>query len=285
MNEEGIYLTQEGPMRLTRLAEYLYRRMEDWRRGKKEGSTVVVVGNQGAGKTSYAFISAKQAYLLHKCNGSWRCFVERAAELCWGSQCKEPDVLDLELRPWLFFSIEDVYRIIELARVARQGGNGDVAPLIMIDDIGVSSLHYLNPALRNAYLALLDLDSWRRAVTTNLIVTTVYESKLARVLKETALVIYSRHYEHLRSLKGDMHDVYRYCATSRERLYRVDTTRDVAYVSSRVALWWCDIIPRQPQYGLPQWLESAIDARKVEMLSARARSYKQEARSGREHGV
>jgi len=276
MNEEKVYLTAAGPMKVTRLAEYLYRRLDDWKRGKREGSTVVVVGQQGSGKTAYAYVSSKQAYLLHKCNGSWRCFTERAAELCWGSQCKEPDPIDVEMRPWLFFSVEDVYRIIETAKTARVGGNGDVAPLLLVDDIGVSSLHYLHPTLRNAYLALLDLDSWRRAIMVNLLITTVYESKLSKVLKETALVVYARYFEFHRTPDGPLRDVYRYCATSRERVYRVDARQDVAYVSSRVALWWCDVLPRNPAYGLPQWLEEAVDRRKVEMLSARARSYKQE---------
>jgi len=275
MSEEGVYLTAAGPMRLTRLAHFLYNRIKDWHHGKKEGSTVVVVGHQGSGKTAYAYISAKQAYLLHKCKGSWKCFTEKAVELCWGAQCTSPDPIDAELRPWLFFAVEDVFRVVEWAKSARASGNGDVAPLIMIDDIGVSSLHYLNPALRNAYLALLDLDSWRRAVTINLIVTTVYESKIAKTLKETALIVYARHYEHLRSSKGDLYDVYRFCATSRERIYRVDSHREMAYVTSHVALHWCDIIPRQPQYGLPAWLESAIDMRKIEMLSARAQGYKE----------
>jgi len=274
MSEEKVYLTSAGPMKVTKLAEYLYRRLEDWHRGKREGSTVVIVGQQGAGKTAYAFTSAKQAYLFHRCGGSWRCFTERAAELCWGSGCQEPDALDLELRPWLFFAVEDVFRLVEVAKSARIGGRG-VAPLIMIDDIGVSSYHFLHPLLRGAYLTLLDLDSWRRALAINLIITTVYESKLSKVLKETALIIYGRHYEHLRTSSGDLHDVHRFCATSRERVYRVDARQDVAYVSSRVALWWCDVIPRQPQYGLPQWLEEAIDRRKVEMLAARAREYKE----------
>jgi len=280
MSEEGQYLTAAGPMRLTRLAEYLYRRLEDWRRGKKEGSTVVIVGHQGSGKTAYAYTSAKQAYLLWKCRGSWRCFTEKAAELCWGISCQEPDALDLELRPWLFFSVEDVYRIIEVAKAARLGGNGDVAPIIYIDDIGVSTAHYLHPLLRGAYLALLDLDSWRRAIAINLVITTVYESKLAKALRETALIVYARHYEHLRTSKGDLHDVYRYCATSRERVYKVDATRDVSYVTFRVNLWWCDVLPRQPQYGLPRWLETAIDRRKVEMLAARAKAYKETQKKG-----
>jgi len=276
MSEESIYLTAAGPIRLTRLAEYLYKRMEDWAKGKKEGSTVVLVGHQGSGKTAYAYVSAKQAYLLWKCKGSWRCFTERAAELCWGSQCREPDSLDQEMRPWLFFSAEDVYRIIEWAKAARLGGNGDVAPLVLIDDIGVSSLHYLHPTLRSAYLALLDLDAWRRAVAVNLLITTVYESKIAKTLRETALIIYARHYEFLRTSKGPLRDVYRYCATSRERIYKVDAIQDVSYLTSRVVLHWCDVLPRSPAYGLPVWLEQAIDKRKIEMLSARARSYKQE---------
>jgi len=274
-SEERVYLTAAGPMRLTRLAEFLYRRLEDWKRGKREGSTVVIVGQQGSGKTAYAFVSTKQAYLLHKCGGSWRCFVEKAAELCWGSPCKEPDPIDVEMRPWLYFAVEDIYRIIETAKTARVGGNGDVAPFIYIDDIGVSSLHYLHPVLRNAYLALLDLDSWRRAVAINLLITTVYESKLARVLKETALVIYARHYEYLRTPDGPLRDVYRYCATSRERIYKMDAREEVAYITSRVALHWCDVLPRNVAYGLPQWLEEAVDKRKVEMLSARAKAYKE----------
>jgi len=254
-------------MQLTQLAKYMWGRVVEWRRGIERGATIAVVGPQGSGKTTYAYYSIKQSYIIYKCRETARdtgvavdyCAKKTVEESCWGARCEEPDPVDQELRPHIFVSVDDIPRLIDVLTT-----RGDVAPFVFVDDLGVTRMSYFDRDFRKLYMKFLRLEEWRRAVAINLVLTTVYESRLAREIKDTALLVYASYIKDLRAEGGNVASkVYRYIATKRAKAL---TERGVWTVVRHI---WVDVVPASPEWAMPPWLKRLIDERKRALLARR----------------
>jgi len=254
-----------GTIAPTELARYMLARIEEWRRGNKRGATIAVVGAQGSGKTTYAYYSVKQAYIMWRCQeevaskaGSnvEQCMRRLLEETCWGATCKEPDEVDKELRSHIYVSIDDVDRLIR--RITER--QGEVVPFIFVDDLGVTKTSYHDPRLRRLYLRFMRAEEWRRSMAINLILTAVYESRLAKDLKESALFVYASYHQRLRDEEGTRYNVYRYVAVKRSRALTAQGPRVLYHPL------WIDVLPASKTWAMPPWLEDLINERKRELL-------------------
>jgi len=253
-------------MQMTQLAKYMLGRIVEWKRGIQRGATIAVVGPQGSGKTTYAYYSVKQAYIMYKCKERARaegypvdlCLVETLDKTCWGAKCEEPDPVDQELRPYIYVSIDDIPRLVE-----ELTARGDVAPFVFVDDLGVTRMSYFDRELRRIYLKFLRLEEWRRAVAINLVLTTVYESRLAREIRDTALLVYASYLQNMRTEEGVVAKVYRYIAAKRAKAL---TERGVWTVVQQV---WVDVVRASPEWAMPPWLRRLVDERKRALLARR----------------
>lgn len=252
-------------MEITNLARYLYARIEEWERGNKRGATIAVVGPQGSGKTTYAYYSIKQAYILYKCaqevagkagSNMEQCVKRILSESCWGAECVEPDPIDQELRPYIYVSIDDIPRLLQRITERRE-----VAPFIFVDDLGVARWSYFDRRLRRLYLKFTRLEEWRRAVAINMILTTVYESRLARDLKDAAVYVYASYHQRLRSEGRIVYNVYRYVGVRRSKALTEHGPRVLYHPL------WVDVLPSTKEWAMPPWLDELINERKKAILS------------------
>jgi len=242
-------------------------RVEEWRRGNKRGATIAVVGPQGSGKTTYAYYSIKQAYIVHMCKERHRaegypanrCIRQALKETCWGAECVEPDPVDKELRPYIYVSIDDVPRLIEDIASRKEA-----VPFVFIDDLGVTRSSYYDRTLRPLYLKFLRVEEWRRSLAINLVLTTVYESRLAKELRESALFVYASFHQQIRDGDGRVYNnAYRYVAVKRSRALTAAGPRVLYHVL------WTEVVPTSPTWAMPPWLEELVNARKRELLKRR----------------
>jgi len=248
-------------MYITELAKYMLGRLEEWKRGNQRGATIAVVGQQGSGKTTYAYYSIKQAYILYTCKdsrGPTACIKRRFEESCWGATCKEPDEVDKELRQYVYVSVDDIPRLID--EIATRG---EVAPFVLIDDLGVTRSSYFDPHLRPLYLRFLRMEEWRRALTVNLVLTTVYDTRLPKDMRDTALYVYASYHQILRLEDRQVNRAYRYIAVRRSRALTDDGPRVVYH------RLWVEVIPSSPEWAMPPWLAQLIDERKRALLKTR----------------
>jgi len=258
-------------MEITELASYLLGRLDEWERGIERGATVAVVGSQGSGKSTYAYYSIKQAYIMWRCRqevkakrgSNYETCIRRAfKETCWGTECVEPDDVDKELREHIYVSIDDIKRLIE--RLAKRE---EPAPFVFVDDLGVSSLAYFDKRLRPLYLAFQRFEEWRRSVAVNLVLTTVYEKRLARALRDSAIMVYASYHQVYQLSEGEkLYRVYRYVGVKKV----LQLTRE-GYHQARFVALWEDIIPFNREWAMPPWLSKLIDERKRELLMDTAR--------------
>jgi len=253
-----------GTIAPTELARYMLTRIEEWRRGNKRGATIAVVGPQGSGKTTYAYYSVKQAYIVHTCKeevaskaGSnvEQCVRRVLEETCWGLECVEPDDVDKELREHIYVSVDDVDRLIKRITERRE-----IVPFVFVDDLGVSRTSYHDRTLRPLYLKFLRAEEWRRSMAINLVLTAVYESRLAKDLKDSALFVYASFHQRLRSEEGTRYNAYRYVAVKRGRALTAQGPRVLYHPL------WIDVLPASKTWAMPPWLEDLINERKRELL-------------------
>jgi len=230
-------------------------------RGERPYASLLVLGQPGIGKTSYMYYSLKAARMLALCRNSQKfelgaclSFLEsNYGEVCLSRNCTKPDALDEKYRWSYYTGLADLRRFIEdyraLAAEVRSGERPG-RRVFFLDDLVSRKAYAFGGVYRDLYMAFKEVYRIMRLVGGIVLMTGIHKSYFPEEAVATSEVVIGR---------WGMGEV----------LFQRWT---IGNIKSKFGDWyfrrpqkkWEDVVPHRSIYGLPQWLERGINARKAE---------------------
>ena len=236
--------------------------------GRTENTGVAVVGHAGIGKSAYVYNSIKVGYMLHLCHGQdigledsvgcWEYITDEYGDICFGKACDEPDELDKKLRKYVFVGNEDIDRLNEYLKELIGGEKPRRLPVLFLDDLALKGLYHMGGRYKELHIALKRLYQFRRTLARLTIVTSPSKDDLIDVFSDFRYVYGDADFSKVWFIRWE---AFRAKVTLKFHYGKFIDTYKTFY-----DLAWKDVIPRKSIFGMPKWLEEAIDARKRRIL-------------------
>lgn len=217
---------------------------------------VSIVGEQGVGKSTYAYYSVKVGLMAYLCKPhSINLFEEpeRCAaylegnygEICLTKECGGPDQLDKTYELDVYTGPRGLDGVFAAAStLARLGQKKKV---LFLDDVLARTAYHLGPKYRTAYAALRELIRLARTVGAVVVMTAPTKEYLPpEVPKEGEFIV--GHYG-----LSERRFVRMHAATFADR---------DGYLRRRLVVKYSDAVPAKAAFGMPKWLEEEITKRK-----------------------
>jgi hypothetical protein len=217
---------------------------------------VSIVGEQGVGKSTYAYYSVKVGLMAYLCKPHGinlfkepeRCASHlegNYGEICLTKECGGPDQLDKTYELDVYTGprgLDGVF--VAAATLARLGQKKKV---LFLDDVLARTAYHLGPKYRAAYAALRELIRLARVVGAVVVMTAPTKEYLPpEVPKEGEFIV--GHF-----------------GLSERRFVRMHAAnyadRD-GYLRKRLVVKYSDAVPAKAAFGMPKWLEEEITKRK-----------------------
>jgi hypothetical protein len=252
---------------------------------------VSIVGEQGVGKSTYAYYSVKVGLMAYLCKPHGinlfkepeRCaaYLEgNYGELCLTRECNKPDELDKiygvdiytgpqGLRS-LFYAVEDVVKYAkfctsgqELVEVgegvgvdcARLAKDGERRRVLFLDDLLARTAYHMGAKYRRAYAALRELIRLARVVGKVVVMTAPAKEHLPpEAPKEGEFIVAKYGYDERRFVR-----------------MQAAAFEDGGYLRKRLVVKYADAVPAKAAFGMPKWLEEEITKRKLEAVAGISR--------------
>ena len=249
---------------------------------------VSIVGEQGVGKSTYAYYSVKVGLMAYLCKPHGinlfdepeRCaaHLERNyGELCLTRECNKPDELDKiygvdiytgpqGLRS-LFYAAEDVAtyakfcrsgeQLVELdggvaVNCARLAKEGERRKVLFLDDLLARTAYHMGAKYRRAYAALRELIRLARVVGKVVVMTAPAKENLPpEAPKEGEFIVAKYGYDERRFV----------------RMQAAAFEDGSGYLRKRLVVKYADAVPAKAAFGMPRWLEEEITKRKLEAVA------------------
>jgi hypothetical protein len=242
---------------------------------------VSIVGEQGVGKTTYAYYSVKVGLMAYLCKPHGvnlfeepeRCasHLERNyGELCLTRECGEPDELDKtygvdiytgprglkELFDTVGFIAGYVKRCVlgELRGTeycTEMAKDGERRKVLFLDDLLARTAYHMGAKYRRAYAALRELIRLARAVGKVVVLTAPAKEYLPpEVPKEGEFIVAK----------------YGYGERRFTRMHTATFEDGSGYLRKRLVVKYADAAPAKAAFGMPKWLEEEITKRKLEAI-------------------
>jgi len=230
-------------------------------KGERPYVSLLILGQPGIGKTSYAYYSLKAARMLSLCHSAKRLelgaclsYIEsNYGPICMSKHCAEPDGIDRKYRWSYYTGLADLKRFIEdyraLAAEVRSGGRPG-RKVFLLDDLVSRKAYAFGGVYRDLYMAFKEIYRIVRLAGGVVIMTGIHKSYFPEEAAATSEVVVG---------KWGMDSI----------LFQRWT---IGNIRSKYGDWyfrrpqkkWQDVVPHMAAFGLPQWLEREINARKAE---------------------
>jgi hypothetical protein len=216
---------------------------------------VSIVGEQGVGKSTYAYYSVKVGLMAYLCRAHGinlfeepeRCAerLERNyGELCLTRECG-PDQLDKTYELDVYTGprgLDGVFAAADM--LARLGQKKKV---LFLDDILARTAYHLGPKYRAAYAALRELLRLARTVGAVVVMTAPTKEYLPpEVPKEGEFIVAKYGFDERRFV----------------RMHSAAFEDGGGYLRKRLVVKYVDVVPARAAFGMPKWLEEEITKRK-----------------------
>jgi hypothetical protein len=244
---------------------------------------VSIVGEQGVGKSTYAYYSVKVGLMAYLCKPHGinlfeepeRCaaHLERNyGEICLTRDCGRPDGLDAAyevdiytgprgLRN-LFITAENIVTYAkrcaaeEQQRAATYCGElakyGERRKVLFLDDLLARTAYHMGVKYRRAYAALRELIRLARVVGKVVVMTAPAKEHLPpEAPKEGEFIV--GHFG-----LGERRFVRMQAAAFEDK---------DGYLRKRLKVKFVDVVPAKAAFGMPKWLEEEITKRKLEAIA------------------
>jgi hypothetical protein len=247
-----------------------------------------IVGEQGVGKTTYAYYSVKVGLMAYLCKPHGinlfqepeRCaaHLERNyGELCLTRECGKPDELDKiygvdiytgpkGLRN-LFTTAQNIALYAKMCTTGEQlvmlhdgfgvncgelAKDGERRKVLFLDDLLMRTAYHMGAKYRRAYATLRELLRLARVVGKVVIMTAPAREYLPPEVPKEGEFIVGR-YGH-----GERRFVRMQAATFEDK---------DGYLRKRLKVKFVDAVPAKAAFGMPKWLEEEITRRKLEAIA------------------
>jgi hypothetical protein len=249
---------------------------------------VSIVGEQGVGKSTYAYYSVKVGLMAYLCKPHGINLFEEPercashlegnyGELCLTRECGKPDELDKiygvdiytgpkGLRS-LFYTAEDVVtyakfcrsgeQLVELdggvvVNCARLAKDGERRKVLFLDDLLARTAYHMGAKYRRAYAALRELIRLARVVGKVVVMTAPAKEHLPpEAPKEGEFIVAKYGYDERRFV----------------RMQAAAFEDGDGYLRKRLVVKYADAVPAKAAFGMPKWLEEEITKRKLEAVA------------------
>jgi hypothetical protein len=230
-------------------------------KGERPFTSLLILGQPGIGKTSYAYYALKTARILSLCHSGKRLelggclsYVEsNYGEICMSKHCEGPDNIDKKYGWQYYTGLADLGRFIEdyraLAAKVRSGERPSKA-VFFLDDLVSRKAYAFGGVYRDLYMAFKEVYRIVRLAGGVVIMTGIHKSYFPEEAVATSEVVVG---------KWGMGEILfqRWTAGNIESKYG-------DWYFRRLMKKWEDAVPHRAAFGLPQWLEKKINARKAE---------------------
>jgi len=230
-------------------------------KGERPYTSLLILGQPGIGKTSYAYYSLKAARMLSLCHSAKRLelgdclsYIEsNYGEICMSKHCERPDGIDRKYKWQYYTGLADLRRFIEdyraLAAEVKSGGRPG-RRIFFLDDLVSRKAYAFGGVYRDLYMAFKEMYRIIRLAGGVVVMTGIHRSYFPEEAVATSEVVVGKW-------------------GAGEILFQRWT---VGKIKSRFGDWyfkrilkkWEDAVPHRAAFGLPQWLEREINARKAE---------------------
>jgi hypothetical protein len=216
---------------------------------------VSIVGEQGVGKTTYAYYSVKVGLMAYLCRAHGINLFEEPescvkylegnyGEICLSRDCG-PDGLDEKHRLDVYTGPRGLGEVLNAAAGLARAGERE--KVLFLDDILARTAYHLGPKYRAAYAALRELIRLARTVGAVVIMTAPTKEYLPpEAPKEGEFIVGHYGYNERRFVR--MH-----AATYEDK---------DGYLRRRLTVKFVDTVPAKAAFGMPRWLEERIIERK-----------------------
>jgi hypothetical protein len=229
--------------------------------GVKPFVSAVIVGAPGTGKTSYAYYSLKTAIISAICHNAHvdgdpeSCikYVEgHYGELCMNKHCSKPDGVDEEYR-WAYYTgvgdlkrfLSDMRELIEHVNELRR------KPILFLDDMVSRKAYSLGGEMRELYQLFKEAYRVIRATSGVVLMTAIHKSYFPEeVMASSEFAIAKWDYDAI--------TYERWVYAKYMKMWFGDK-----YWFRALKPKWIDKVPRRAAFGLPEWLESEVNERKI----------------------
>jgi hypothetical protein len=230
-------------------------------KGERPYASLLILGQPGIGKTSYAYYSLKAARMLSLCHSAKRLepgaclsYIEsNYGPICMSKHCAGPDGIDEKYRWSYYTGLADLGRFIEnyrdLAAEVRSGERPG-RRVFFLDDLVSRKAYAFGGVYRDLYMAFKEIYRIVRLVGGVVVMTGIHKSYFPEEAAATSEVVVGR---------WGMDSI----------LFQRWT---IGNIKSKYGDWyfrrpqkkWEDVVPHAAAFGLPRWLEREINARKAE---------------------
>jgi len=217
---------------------------------------VSIVGEQGVGKSTYAYYSVKVGLMAYLCKPHGINLFEEPercashlegnyGEICLTKECGGPDQLDKTYELDVYTGPRGLDGVFAAAStLARLGQKKKV---LFLDDVLARTAYHLGPKYRTAYAALRELIRLARTVGAVVVMTAPTKEYLPPEAPKEGEFIVGRY------------------GLSERRFVRMHAAtfadRD-GYLRRRLVVKYSDAVPAKAAFGMPKWLEEEITKRK-----------------------
>lgn len=217
---------------------------------------VSIVGEQGVGKSTYAYYSVKVGLMAYICKPHGISLFEEPercaaylegnyGEICLTRECGGPDQLDKTYELDVYTGPRGLDGVFAAAStLARLGQKKKV---LFLDDVLARTAYHLGPKYRVAYAALRELIRLARTVGAVVVMTAPTKEYLPPEAPKEGEFI-----------------VGRYGLSERRfvRMHAANYADRDGYLRRRLVVKYSDAVPAKAAFGMPKWLEEEITKRK-----------------------
>jgi hypothetical protein len=247
-----------------------------------------IVGEQGVGKTTYAYYSVKVGLMAYLCKPHGINLFEEPekcatylegnyGEICLSRECGKPDELDkiygvdIYTGPqglrWLFITAQNIamyarvctpgqqYALLDenvAVDCAKLAKDGERRKVLFLDDLLARTAYHMGAKYRRAYAALRELLRLARTVGKVVVMTAPTKEYLPpEVPKEGEFIVGHYGYNERRFV----------------RMQAAAFEDGGGYLRKRLVVKYADVVPAKAVFGMPKWLEEEITKRKLEAIA------------------
>jgi len=243
---------------------------------------VSIVGEQGVGKSTYAYYSVKVGLMAYLCKPHGinlfeepeRCasHLERNyGELCLTRECGKPDQLDEMYGVDIYTGPRGLKNLFYAAGViatyakrcvvgewrgtpycAELAKDGERRKVLFLDDLLARTAYHMGAKYRRAYAALRELIRLARVVGKVVVMTAPAKEHLPpEAPKEGEFIVAKYGYDERRFV----------------RMQAAAFEDGGGYFRKRLVVKYVDAVPAKAAFGMPKWLEEEITKRKLDAIA------------------
>jgi len=243
---------------------------------------VSIVGEQGVGKSTYAYYSVKVGLMAYLCRAHGinlfeepeRCasHLERNyGELCLTRECGKPDQLDEMYGADIYTGPRGLKNLFyaagfiatyakrcvvgerrDVEYCAEMAKDGERRKALFLDDLLARTAYHMGAKYRRAYAALRELIRLARVVGKVVVMTAPAKEHLPpEAPKEGEFIVAKYGYDERRFV----------------RMHAAVFEDGSGYFRKRLVVKYADAVPAKAAFGMPKWLEEEITKRKLEAIA------------------